>query len=159
MERRIDTERAIDSLKFEWTVAHTQLLRHEQRLKELRLTSLLMSIVVFAVVGGFFATKQDIPISSMRIVLMFSSVWWGTCYVASLILPTMMRTDDADMAHVSVDMERFDDDIAIRDQVRLLEETRYQAMRYGRWVRIITQLVAFGVLLTMMTMAMALTFG
>lgn len=155
-------EREIDSLKFEWAIAQSNLQRLETKLKELRITALVMSVVVFASVAGFFGGPLKIPSSSMRVVLLFGSIWWGMTYVSCLVLPTYMRYfkyHDDDMAFFSVDMDRFDNDISFKNQAKLLENTRYQVMRLGRVVRINTQLVAFGVAMTMITFGVSIMFG
>lgn len=152
--------RPVQTVHFEWLVAQSQLQRLERTLRELRITALTMSVVLMTFVAGLFSLVDSVPSASLRITLLYGSVFWGMTYVSTLLLPTLSHSRRLRYSEVAdVDAERFDCDLEPREQVRLLESTRYQVLRTGRYVRIVTQLVAFGMLLTLTGLAYSIMVG
>lgn len=65
----------LKSVQFQWVVALSQIQRQERTLRELRITALVMSVVLFLVVLGFFGGMEKLPSTTVRIMLVYGSVW------------------------------------------------------------------------------------
>lgn len=152
----MNSDRLIDSISFEWSAFHAQLARSESQLKELRVTALVMSIVVFFATSYFSIAQENKELSPFLVVGIFSSLWWGMTYFASLSLQSYGRFFDRNSsAYTDAAIGDFDIHFTFRDQAKLLEATRDQSMRVARVTKIVSLLVGYGVLLTMATIGMA----
>jgi len=152
-----DRKIEVESLQFQWAVSQSQLQRLERTLRELRVTSLAMSIVLVVIVGWLISGNERVPTSVTKVALVFGTVWWAISYVSTLLLPMCPnRLAEHYMPTMDFDMERFEHDLTAREQAKMLEANRYQVYQHKRIVKIITQFVAFGVALTLLSFSMAI---
>lgn len=77
----MDIETSFKSLEFEWVTIQSKITQYERILRELRITSLVLALVLSWVT---FIVNIKIPLVS-GIFLAFAILWWTIIYVWTLI--------------------------------------------------------------------------
>lgn len=135
-------EERIRSLQWKWTAAHTTIKRYEGLLREFRLTSIGMFVLMIS--SAVFLPRDE---SSSNILLSFSAILWASIY--TITLGPHIISNISGRRPFEEDLDELRHEYADFEEITIeLERALYTQRKYYRYVRMATMLSIYAVLMS-----------